>query len=178
MIYLIYALLVPCEVLLSLVALIISPILPLFASQNMGYVNNSSAQGIGLRLPNWLGWFQTWDNSLYGDDTFQSINGKSYLSAVKWLVRNPLPCFAMKIITDSSAIITGNNNITDGSQGIAGKVLVKIQGLFQFVWIWAIPLTTKCIYVNLGWNIRALTMGTKAPFNATFSFSPRISNLK
>lgn len=174
MIYFIYALLVPFELLFTLVALILSPLLPLFASNAYGYLDNASSTGFGPRLPTWLGWFQTWDNDLWGDSTFQSINGTSYLSMVKWLIRNPLPCFAEKLVISKDCVITGNNNVTDGNPGVAGSVLVKSNGLFQWVWIKQIT-SSKCIYINLGWNIRALTRDATVPFHATFSFSPRIS---
>ena len=175
MIYLIYSLLVPFELIFTLLALILAPILPLFQSSVYGYTNNASSTGFGPRLPNWLNWFQTWDNSLYGDATFQTENGTSYLSMVKWLIRNPLPCFAQKIVTSANCLIKGNNNITDGNPGVAGSVLVTSNGLFQWVWIKQIT-ATKCVYINLGWNLRALSMGASVPYHATFSFSPRISS--
>ena len=175
MIYLLWLLLVPFELLFTLVAVIISPVLPLFATEQFGPVNNNSGTGIGPRLPIWLNWFQTWDNSLDGDATFESLNPPSYLSKIKWLIRNPLPCFAEKILTSNVTVVSGNNAVTDGAQGVAGHVLVKASGLFQFVWI--IPIGfSRCIYTNFGWNIRALTMGATVPYHATYSFSPRISS--
>lgn len=176
MIYLIWALLVPFEIVLTVLALIFAPILPLFASSQYGYINNGSATGFGPRLPAWLGWAQTWDNSLWGDQTFYAANGPTYLAMVKWQWRNPMPCFAMKTLNDAAFTIKGNNAVTDGSKGVAGSVLVKASGLFQWVWIWAIPGTSRCIYLNFGWNVRALTMGATCPYHATFSFSPRISS--
>ena len=175
MIYFWFALLVPFELFFTLIALILAPLLPLFASVSYGYINNSSATGFGPRLPNWLNWFQTWDNSLWGDSGFQAENGTSYLSMVKWLIRNPLPCFAEKILTNGAFTVQGNNAVTDNTKAVAGTVLVKAGGLFQWVWIWQIPGTSRCIYINLGWNIRALTQGATTPYHATFSFSPRIS---
>ena len=175
MIYIIYALIVPFELVLAYVlSYPLALILPLFSSSVFGPIDNNSGTGFGPRLPNWLGWFQTWDNSLYGDSTFQSINGASYLSMVKWLIRNPLPCFATLILTDGSYTISGDNTVSDGSRGVAGSVLVKSNGLFQWVWVKQIS-STKCIYINLGWNLRAMTMGAALPYKATFSFSPRIS---
>jgi hypothetical protein len=177
MIYLKYALLVPFELFFTLIALILSPILPLFSSNTYGYIDNGSATGFGPRLPKWLNWFQTWDNSLFGDAGFQAINGTSYLSMIKWLIRNPLPCFAEKILLNANCLIEGNNNVTDGNQGVEGSVLVTSNGLFQYVWIKKIPFN-RCIYINLGWNLRALTRGASVPYHATFSFSPRISGFQ
>jgi hypothetical protein len=170
----------PLLVIINIVGIILTYplalILPLFATQQNGFINNASSQGLGPRLPSWLNWFQTWDNSLYGDSGFQSINGTSYLSMVKWLIRNPLPCFAQKVITNTIYTISGNNSITDGASGVAGTVIVKSNGLFQFVLIYQLFNSSYCIYLNFGWNLRALTMGAQTPYHATFSFSPRISS--
>lgn len=173
MIYLLYILLVPLELVLAyIVSYPLTLILPLLASNTYGLLDNGSKEGFGPRLPTWLGWFQTWDNSLYGDSTFISINGTSYLSMVKWLWRNPLPCFAMRIITDPTYTISGNNAVSDGARGVEGTVFVKAGGLFQYVSVKKIS-DTECRYINLGWNLRALTMGATVPYKATFSFSPR-----
>jgi hypothetical protein len=177
MIYFLWFLLLPFELLFTLVALILLPVLPLFATEQFGPVNNNSGTGIGPRLPSWLNWFQTWDNSLDGDATFESLNPPSYLSKIKWLIRNPLPCFAEKILTSNVTVVSGNNAVTDGAQGVAGYVLVKASGLFQFVWIISIGFN-RCIYINFGWNLRALTMGATVPYHATYSFSPRISSFE
>ena len=63
-----------------------------------------------------------------------------------------------------------------------GHLLVKGQGLFQYVLFK--PMFGKTLYLNLGWNIRALVDPqyvndpTNAPFiadyPATFAFSPRL----
>ena len=175
MIYLLYILIVPVQLVLAyIVSYPLALILPLFASSVFGPIDNNSGTGFGPRLPNWLAWFQTWDNSLFGDSTFQSINGTSYLSMVKWIIRNPLPCFAMRVLTNDTYTISGNNAVSDGARGVAGSVMVKSNGLFQWVWIKQIS-STKCIYINLGWNLRAMTMGATTPYKATFSFSPRLS---
>jgi hypothetical protein len=175
MIYLIWLLLVPFELIFTLVAVLLSPILPIFATEQTGPLNNNTSVGVGPRLPSWLYWFQTWDNSLNGDDTFEKNNPPSYLSKIKWLIRNPLPCFAEKILTSNAYTISGNNDVTDGNPGVAGHVFVKASGLFQFVWVKPIGFN-RCIYINIGWNIRALTRGATVPYHATYSFSPRISS--
>jgi hypothetical protein len=176
MIYLIWLLQLPFELILTVLTYPLAPILPLFATNQQGFINNGSATGMGKRLPIWLGWWQTWDNPLEGDQTFQSLHPPCYWSEVLWLIRNPLPCFALRILTNPSFTIKGNNKVTDGAQGVAGWVFMKASGLFQFVWIWQIPGTARCIYVNLGYNIRAITMGAPFPYYATYSFSPRISS--
>jgi hypothetical protein len=182
MIYLIYLVFVPISLLATLLAIILSPILPIFSMQQEGWLNNGSVFGIGPRLPKWLGWFQTWDNSLDGDATFEANNPPSYWSKVKWLWRNPAPSFAL--VTLNSPYITsykGDPTIKDNDNAKAGWLLVNANGLFQFAYIKRIFSTSRCIYVNLGWNVRALVdpnVHSGATYIATFVFSPRISGFR
>jgi len=180
MIYLIYVVLVPISLVLSLVALITAPIMPLFAKQIDGWLDNHSVWGIGPRLPTWLNWFMTPDNSLDGDATFQAINGRSYWAKVKWLVRNPAYSFALRYINtiENRPRFTGNDNIKDNDNAIAGWCFVQCAGLFQFTWVQPIGFS-RCIYCVFGWNIRGtLHQPTTESYMATFAFSPRISGFR
>jgi hypothetical protein len=87
MIYIYYILLVPISLLITLLAVLIAPILPLFAKPLFGWCDNHSYEAVEPRLPD--GWFMTPDNSLDGDATFKRLNPPSYWSQVKWLLRNP-----------------------------------------------------------------------------------------
>ena len=72
-------------------ATLIAPILPLFATEQMGSSDNNNAWLYEPRLPKWLNWFQTPDNSLWGDKGWQTIHYpayKSYIGQVLWLIRN------------------------------------------------------------------------------------------
>ena len=86
MIYILYVIYSIINLPITLLALLLSPILPLFASDISGKLNNGSRIGVGPRLPSWLNWFMTPDNSLYGDDSFIAVNSQSYLSQIKWLI--------------------------------------------------------------------------------------------
>jgi hypothetical protein len=182
MIYLIYLVSIPIGLLLTLAAIILSPILPIFSSQQEGCLDNGSKYGVGPRLLKFLSWFQTWDNSLDGDATFEKENPPSYFSKIKWLIRNPLPTFLLKTLTAPyTASYKGDNTIRDNDNAKAGWCLVHANGLFQFVFITPIGFS-RCIYVNLGWNIRALVddgVNPKPnPYQATYVFSPRISGFR
>jgi hypothetical protein len=182
-IYLLYIILVPISLALTLLAILLAPILPLFASQQLGWNDNHSQYGMGPRLPTWISWFMTPDNSLDGDGTFCQLNPPSYLSQVKWLLRNPAYSFALRyFIPNNTAVFNGDNLIKDNDNARAGWLLVHANGLFQFVLVWHIPSTTRCVYVNLGWNIRALVdpnvSPKPSPYQATFVFSPRISGFR
>lgn len=178
MIYLIYLVLVPISLITTLIAVITAPIMPIFTKQIDGWLLNHSIWGIGPRLPTWLNWFMTPDNSLDGDETFQQINGRSYWSKVKWLWRNPAYGFALRYINRPYNIyVAGDNTIKDNDNAKAGWCFVKSNGLFQFTSVTPIGFN-RCIYVVLGWNIRGVVTTTQDIWQATFAFSPRISGFR
>jgi hypothetical protein len=182
MIYLVYILLVPISLLLTLVAVIIAPILPLFAKPLNGWCDNHSYEALEPRLPSWLGWFMTPDNSLDGDATFKRLNSPSYKSQVKWLWRNPAYSFALRYLNNPYYTqVRGDKTIKDNDNAKAGWCFVNANGLFQFTSVTSIGFS-RCIYVNLGWNVRALVddnfQPKPNPYQATFVFSPRISGFR
>ena len=182
MIYILYILLVPISLVLTLLALITAPVMPLFAKQIDGWIDNHSIWGIGPRLPTWLNWFMTPDNSLDGDATFQAINGRSYWSKVKWLWRNPAYSFALKYIASPyTTEVLGDPTIKDNDNAKKGWCLVHANGLFQFTLVAPIGFS-RCIYINLGWNVRGLVDVNVQPkptnWQATFVFSPRLSGYR
>ena len=183
MIYLIYPFLALINFLTTIFAYIFAPLLPLFATQQIGWCDNHSIEQVGPRLPKWLNWFQTPDNSLDGDLTFYLANHPCYWSQVKWIWRNPAYSCGLRYLTfPYDASFKGNNLIKDNDNAISGWVLVNANGLFQFVAI--IPNGfSRCIMVNLGWNIRALVDDNVQPkpleYQATFAFTPiRLSGFR
>lgn len=182
MIYFHYAFLVPISLLLTLVAVLLAPVMPVFAVQKDGWLDNHSIWGIGPRLPTWLNWFMTPDNTLDGDATFEKLNPPSYWSKVKWLWRNPAYSFALRYLTTPyEASYKGDNTIKDNDNAKAGWCKVSVNGLFQFTSVTPIGFS-RCIYINLGWNVRALVddnvQPKPDPYQATFVFSPRISGFR
>ena len=182
MIYALYLVLVPLSLVLTLMAIILTPILPVLASNQEGWLDNHAKWGYGPRLPTWLSWFQTPDNSLDGDATFERLNGISYWAKVKWLWRNPCYAFAIRYLTAPyAASFSGDNTIRDNDNAKAGWCLVHANGLFQFTSVTPIGYS-RCVYINLGWNIRALVddnvPNKPVPYQATFVFSPRISGYR
>ena len=183
MIYLLYIILVPLSLLITLLAVILAPILPIFATEQEGWNDNHSYWGKGPRLPTWLSWFQTPDNSLDGDATFQKNNGTSYWAHVKWLWRNPAYSFALRyLVPPYQTSVSGDKTIKDNDNAKEGWCFVRANGLFQFTLVRRIFSTNRCVYVTLGWNIRGLVddgVPVKPnPWQATFAFSPRISGFR
>ena len=182
MIYALYLLLVPISLILTLVAIILAPVLPMLATAQEGWLDNHAKWGFGPRLPTWLSWFQTPDNSLDGDATFERLNGISYWAKVKWLWRNPCYAFAIRyLMPDYITSVSGDKTIKDNDNAKAGWCLVHANGLFQFTSVTPIGYS-RCVYINLGWNIRALVddnvPNKPVPYQATFVFSPRISGYR
>lgn len=180
MIYLIYPFLVVYNLSMTLIAVIIAPVLPAFATQQDGWLDNHSVWGRGPRLPKWLNLFMTPDNSLDGDAAFERINGRSYLAKVKWLWRNPAYSVCLRYIDTiiNRPVLIGDDSIRDNDNAKAGWCFVRCAGLFQFTWIKSIG-HSRCIYVVIGWNIRGtLHQPPSINYQATFAFSPRISGFR
>jgi len=182
MIYLLYPFLVVYNLLMTLIAVIFAPILPVFSTQQDGWLDNHSIWGIGPRLPKWLNLFMTPDNSLDGDATFQAINGRSYWSKVKWLWRNPAYSVCLRYLTNPyKTQVWGDKTIKDNDNAKAGWCFVTANGLFQFTWIAPIG-HARCFRFTGGWNIMALVddnvQPKPDPFQATFAFSPRLSGFR
>lgn len=173
---------VPVSLGVTLLSVILAPILPIFAGMRLGPCDNNSTQCVGPRLPGWLSWFQTPDNSLYGDATFERLNPPSYWSQVKWIWRNPGYGFGVRYLrAPYTTSISGDPSIRDNDNARAGWCLARANGLFQFKWIQPIGFH-RCIYCNFGWNIMGLVdpnvQPKPDPWEATFAFSPRISGFR
>lgn len=185
MIYLIYLALVPINLLITLIGVIFAPIMPMFATPQMGWSDNHSYQSIDPRLPKWLNWFMTPDNSLWGDFAFQNLHKSTnpYWAQVKWLWRNPAYSFGLRYINNPYYTqVLGDKTIKDNDNAKEGYCFVRANGLFQFRYIKRIGSTNRCFLVNLGWNIMGVVDDNVQPkpdsWQSTFVFSPRISGFR
>lgn len=183
-----YAVMAVFSLLLNAITFIIAPLLPRFSKIKDGPLNNGTNYGSGPRLPQWLNWFMTPDNSLDGDQGWQKEHWQwrfkfspaiaTYIGQVGWLWRNPAYSFGMTHINGNVApTYSGDPDIGDNQTAREGYLLVHTTDLFQYVYIKRIFKTQKCLYINIGWNIRALINKQNRcnPYRATFVFSPRIS---
>ena len=189
MIYLKWLIMVPVMLVVTVATFPLAFVLPFFAVYREGWHDNGNIYGYGWYLPEWLNWFQTPDNSLDGDYGWQHEHWQwrfrlpprisTYVGRLGWLWRNPGYGFGV-VRFDSAVPVTatyeGNPSVND-SPGVEGWCLVHAGGLFQLVWVKRIG-TSKCIYCNLGWNIKGLINDPRNKYLATFAFSPRISTWK
>jgi len=188
MIYIKWALMAPLMIVLTVLTYPLAFILPLFAQEREGLLDNGTKTGMGWYLPSWLNWFQTPDNSLDGDYGWRTEHWQwrfklptrlaTYVGRLGWLIRNPGYGVGVVFMTGDPilAAFSGNQAVND-SPGVEGYCLVHSQGLFQWVWVKRIS-EGKCVYCNFGWSIKGLIDGTQRTHKATFQFSPRISTWK
>mgnify|MGYP003346357808 CR=1 FL=1 len=183
MIYLIYILLVPISLGLTLIALLTAPLMVRFRVDKNGWCDNHSYEAVQPRLPTWLNWFMTPDNTLNGDVSFTAQNPPCYWSKVKWLWRNPAYSFALRYIqAPYTTTVKGDPTVKDNDNAKEGWVLVVSNGLFQLRIVNRLFKFSRCLYCNFGWNIMGLADPNVNPkpseWQATFVFSPRVSGFR
>lgn len=161
-------------------------LLPIFAQPEIGLCDNGTVERLEPRLPWWLSWFQTPDNSLYGDIGYRTEHRVKYncqgcyLSMIGWLFRNPAYGFSWSILAASPINTTittyGNPKITDGEHGISGWMLSVTDGAFRFRWI--LPLYPgRCFMLDCGWCMPqdGITNGKPLLF---YGINPRFPKFK
>lgn len=153
---------------MQLVAWIITPILPLFARSEYGPIDNSNDFASEPRLPKWLSWFMTPDNSLYGDKNWKANNYYTkHWSMVAWLYRNSLYGFKWTVL---AAPMSANEREMSGPSPTwtsLGFQRIKMNSYWQ--WHLVKRLGPVTINWNFGW---LLNDGSKQ--KALFMFSPRV----
>ena len=96
-----------------LFAMLVAPLLPAFATVQRGPTDNNNGPMLWEpRLPRWLKWFMTVDNSLWGDYNWKHAHSGGYWSQVCWLWRNPAYGFAIALGIDPKTPGAYENNFT------------------------------------------------------------------
>lgn len=133
----------------QVLAYIITPLLPILAKPIYGYCDNNSGYYKEPRLPLWLYWFMTPDNSLLGDPNWKAKHTGTYWDQVKWLYRNSLYGFKWTVLS-----------LPEGHPS---------------AWQWHKKIYFKTFYLdlNFGWMLDNIENG-----RAMFMFSPRIKRIK
>lgn len=172
-----------------LLAMVLAPVLPIFAVFRKGPIDNNHGIGVEPRLPMWLSWFDTsYDNSLWGDTGWRTKHCKdrwdSYFGMVLWLWRNPAAGFCWDVLAaevPASEVLTvthsGNGLNVDKGQGTFGSFLVKSDsGLFQYRVVRRLSWN-KVWTFEAGWlldpYIKSASSYRTAP-KALFQFQPQI----
>jgi hypothetical protein len=167
---------------MQVVAWIVTPLLPLFAVSRYGKFDNGNEMKDAYRLPLWLAWFDTPDNSICGDWNFIHANSPcSYLSKVKWLYRNSLYGFkwsilACNVLEPLNIVAKGDPHINKNN-GVEGtfcasyghsywqyKIVKRLVGDWGIMW-------------NFGWQLDEFYKN-KQQGTALFQFSPRFVKIK
>ena len=161
----------PFALAVTLIAYVLSPVLPLFAKDGW--------------LPSWLSWFQTPDASINGDSGWTDaakhpwINSLPvYFRQVFWLIRNPSYGFnstvlATDVLPDEGYVTFGRLDISD--KGVWGLNFAYIKTTPYFVIRAYFPtLFGKCMKFRFGWNIATPLMnnnyqGTVIKYVTTFN---------
>jgi len=151
----------------------------------LGNSDNNNARLYEPRLPKWLSWFQTPDNSLYGDKGWQTIhypNYKSYLGKVLWLVRNsaygliygPL---SAKFNSIDEIVYAGNPKLEKKDPRDVGQFFkATCRDYYQSMHITKLPYLNYSIYTNFGWLLHPFVnnKATTEAYKAFLKFSIKI----
>ena len=159
---------------LQLVAWCLTPILPLFRKELWGWSNNGNVRALGPRLPRWLSWFDTPDNSLLGDSRWMADHTGDYWSMVCWLYRNSLYGFKWTVLAvdvQDTQIIIGNPDIGYQRSRFGILHIRQPNGAWQFKIVK--PILGKIFEGNFGWLLDDTTKQ-----RALFMFSPRIKGIQ
>lgn len=179
---------VPVMLLVSLATYILAPVLPLFAVERIGSLDNNTRYGRGAFLPGWLSWFQTPDNSLDGDEGWRTEHWQwrfrlpvwlaVYVGRIGWLWRNPGYGFGLIQITaiDSTRFVCSGDPGVSDSPLREGRFSISTPAYWQFRYVKRLT-ASRCLYLNLGWNITGALLSGKAQ-TCTFAFSPRLAKVK
>ena len=155
--------LLPFSQLFLILAVLVTPILPLFASKE-GW------------LPRWLWWFQTPDEPLDGDNGFKTEHAwfkgeqtglKQYWNRCHWLWRNPAYGWDW-IVLAYKPELTDELTIK-GTRGIGGHLTENGWYFARKGYAWQLYVThhwndTHCTKLNFGWKLWG-----KAPHQFVFS---------
>ena len=145
----------PFALAVTLIAYVLSPVLPLFAKDGW--------------LPSWLSWFQTPDASINGDSGWTDTTKHPwinllpvYFRQVFWLIRNPSYGFnstvlATDVLPDEGYVTFGRLDISD--KGIWGINFAYVKTTPYFVIRAYLPMGFgKCFKFRFGWNLATALM--------------------
>jgi hypothetical protein len=157
----------------QLFAYLITPLLPLFASLRDGNLDNANKTGEALRLPTWLSWFDTPDNSLWGDNNWLLAHPKgTHWDQAAWLYRNSLYGFKWSVLAAPAnnkvcLTIEGSTNLNHHTKTFGVMRIKRGDGYWQYKCVK--PFMGRVLILNFGW-----LLDDPSQEKALFMFSPRL----
>lgn len=172
-------LLLPASLAFEILGKLLCPVLPLFAQTRAGALDNASGWGREPRLPRWLAWFDTPDNSLWGDTGWRTQHCPNhwddYLGMVGWLWRNTGGGFSLalsRVVWRSTVTWSGDPHV---SPGRPGTFRAKAGAAWQYKTVrqfggWA-------FYLNVGWLMDAMVKDGSTWAVCAYKFSPKLKRV-
>ncbi len=154
-----YFALLPLWLVMEILGKVLWPILPIFATKREGPSDNNNSIAVEPRLPTWLSWFDTPDNSLWGDTGWRTIHcldaWNTYKGMALWLLRNSSVGFSRTVLAhrvlQKDIVWSGDPHIS-ADRGVYGVFEASDnKGTWQYKRVF--PLFGKNIGLNFGWNI-------------------------
>ena len=168
-------------ILLQLLAWLVTPALPAFGRLKESVpIDNNSKLGVGTKLPKWLSWFDTPDNTLEGDNNFLAKNTPSYLSKVIWLYRNSLYGFKWTVLAAEVNNSTDIEYMGDPRVNRNNGVLGIFKATYRDYWQYKIVrklIGNYGVMFNFGWQLDEFVKSGESG-KALFQFSPRFVKIK
>ena len=161
---LLYTLLIIPTIVMTLLAFVLAPILPLLMNE----------QG---DLPWQLRWFQPSDNKLFGDASWANDHPTwdVYRLAMTYQWRNPAQGFDQwiraNVAEQTPWVCRGNIMIQDGAQGVGGWYLITANSYFHFSFVLPIGFG-HCLTGGYGWRLNSLVKGYSHPTLGQYVFTP------
>ena len=177
-----YFFLLPISILVTLLAYLLAPVLPLFAGLRLGWINNAEKQSVEPRLPYWAdAFFGTYDNSLLGDDGHKERwAGKSqYWQMASWIARNAgynadLYMFGATLKESDPIFTKGDPFVKNRFNAVAGWYFCTVGPYWNFKIIK--PLWGDTAFMGeFGWKLQGYAQGRESEGKAMFVFSPRLT---
>ena len=136
-----WLLFLPGKLFMTLIALLLSRLIVMAAKPRFGLVNNAHTTGTEPRLPAWLSWFDTPDNSLYGDEGWRTKHcpdaWQTPAGMAAWLRRNPALGFCWTVLgrnVPEKTVFTvrGTLGVDKGKDRYGWYLIRTSEGLWQF----------------------------------------------
>ena len=178
-----YFLLLPFWLVMEVLGKTLWPLLPVFASPRFGPVDNANDYAVEPRLPLWLAWFDTPDNSLWGDTGWRTIHcvdkWDTYWGMALWLLRNSSVGFSRSVLArtvhQEDIKWTGNPRISP-DQNIVGVFKANDgKGTWQYKRVFM--GFGKCVGLNFGWLMDSMVKDGSPVESCHHKFSIKLKDV-